>query len=109
VGRTVNSAQLLPAIRDLYSRRPEYFHHESWELAHVLFSPGLAEAVAICKETRRSKRISLWWGAVSNSTGRTLKRVPTWYLPHLNEGTGAHPPLKLNKTTKTRAVNIPFF
>ena len=62
MGRTVNSAQLLPAIRDLYSRRPEYFHYESWELAHVLFSPGLAEAVAICKETRRSKRISLWWG-----------------------------------------------
>ena len=31
----MNSAQLLPAIRDLYSRRPEYVHHEPWELAHV--------------------------------------------------------------------------
>ena len=39
----MNAAQLLPAIRDLCSRRPEYFHHEPWELAHVLFSPGLAE------------------------------------------------------------------
>ena len=34
----MNSAQLLPAIRDLYSRHPEYFQHEPWELAHVLFS-----------------------------------------------------------------------
>ena len=34
---------LLPAIRDLYSRQPEYFHHEPWELAHVLFSLGYVE------------------------------------------------------------------
>jgi hypothetical protein len=34
----MNSAQLLPAIRELYSRHPEYFHHEPWELQHVLFS-----------------------------------------------------------------------
>jgi hypothetical protein len=34
----VNSAQLLPAIRELYSRHPEYFLHEPWELVHVLFS-----------------------------------------------------------------------
>jgi hypothetical protein len=30
--------QLLPAIRDPYSRPPEYFHHEPWELQHVLYS-----------------------------------------------------------------------
>jgi hypothetical protein len=40
---TVNSAQLLPAIRDLYSRHPEYFHHEPWELQHVLYSLGYVE------------------------------------------------------------------
>ena len=34
----MNSAQLLPIIRQLFSERPEYFHHEPWELAHVLFS-----------------------------------------------------------------------
>jgi hypothetical protein len=39
----VNSTHLLPAIRELYSRRPEYFHHEPWELAHVLFSLGYVE------------------------------------------------------------------
>jgi hypothetical protein len=35
--------QLLPAIRDLYSRHPEYWHHESWELVHVLFTLGYVD------------------------------------------------------------------
>ena len=39
----MNSWQLLPAIRDLYSRQPEYFHHEPWELQHVLFSLGYTD------------------------------------------------------------------
>jgi hypothetical protein len=34
----VNSWQLFPAMRDLYSGHPEYFHHEPWELQHVLYS-----------------------------------------------------------------------
>jgi hypothetical protein len=38
--------QLLPAIRDLYSRHPEYCPHEPWELAHVLFSLGYVEDLA---------------------------------------------------------------
>jgi hypothetical protein len=42
----VNFAQLLPAIRELDSRRPEYFHHEPWELVHVLFSLGCVEDLA---------------------------------------------------------------
>jgi hypothetical protein len=43
MGGAVKSAQLLPAIRELYSRRPEYFHHEPWELQHVLFSLGYVD------------------------------------------------------------------
>jgi hypothetical protein len=46
VGGAVNSTHLLPAIRELYSRRPEYFHHEPWELQHVLFSLGCVGALA---------------------------------------------------------------
>jgi hypothetical protein len=42
----VNSAQLLPAIRELYSRRPEYFHHQAWELVHVLYSLNYTEDLA---------------------------------------------------------------
>jgi hypothetical protein len=43
VGRTVN---LLPAIGDIFSKHPEYWHHESWELAHVLFSPNYTDDLA---------------------------------------------------------------
>jgi hypothetical protein len=32
------SAELLLAIRDLYSRHPEYLHHEPWELQWLLYA-----------------------------------------------------------------------
>jgi len=35
--------ELLPAIRELYSRLPETYLLEPWELAHVLFSLGYVE------------------------------------------------------------------
>jgi hypothetical protein len=34
----VNSAQLLPAIRDLYSRLPETYHLQPWELQWMLYA-----------------------------------------------------------------------
>ena len=34
----MNSAQLLPAIRDLYSRNPEYWHLQPWELQWILYA-----------------------------------------------------------------------
>ena len=43
---SVGSAQLLPAIRDLYSRLPETYLLEPWELVHVLFSLGYVEDLA---------------------------------------------------------------
>jgi hypothetical protein len=46
MGGTVNSAQLLPAIRDLYSRHPEYLDHEAWELVHVLYSLNYTDDLA---------------------------------------------------------------
>jgi hypothetical protein len=42
----VNSAQLLPALRDLYSRLPETYHLQLWELQHVLFSLGYTDDLA---------------------------------------------------------------
>ena len=39
----MTSAELLPIVRDLYSRHPEYRDHETWELAHVLWSLGYVE------------------------------------------------------------------
>jgi hypothetical protein len=46
----MNAAQLLPAIRELYSRHPEYFHHEPWELVHVLYSLNYTDDLADEKE-----------------------------------------------------------
>jgi hypothetical protein len=43
---SVGSAELLLAIRDLYSRRPEYFLHEAWELVHVLYSLNYTDDLA---------------------------------------------------------------
>jgi hypothetical protein len=42
----MNSAQLLPAIRDLYSRLPETYHLEPWELQHLLYSLGYLDDLA---------------------------------------------------------------
>ena len=42
----VNSALLLPAIRELYSRHPEFVHHEPWELEHVLYSLNYTDDLA---------------------------------------------------------------
>jgi hypothetical protein len=39
----VNAAQLLPAIRELYSRQPEAFYLQPWELQHLLWSLGYVE------------------------------------------------------------------
>ena len=42
----MNAAQLLSAIRELYSRHPEYFHHEPWEQVHVLYSLNYTDDLA---------------------------------------------------------------
>jgi hypothetical protein len=46
VGGAVNSAQLLSAVQDLYSRLPETYALEPWELQHVLFSLGYTDDLA---------------------------------------------------------------
>jgi hypothetical protein len=42
----VNSWQILPSIRDLYSRLPEMYYLQPWELQHVLFSLGYTDDLA---------------------------------------------------------------
>ena len=42
----MNTAQLLPAVRDLSSRLPETYHRQPWELQHVLFSLGYTDELA---------------------------------------------------------------
>ena len=40
------SARLLPAIRDLYSRQPEMYSLEVWELHSALFVLGYTDDLA---------------------------------------------------------------
>ena len=42
----MSAAQLLPALRDLYSRLPEMYYRQPWELQHVLFSLGYTDDLA---------------------------------------------------------------
>jgi hypothetical protein len=42
----VNTTQLLPALRDLYSRLPEMYLRQPCELQHVLFSLGYVDDLA---------------------------------------------------------------
>jgi hypothetical protein len=39
----VSSAELVPALRDLYSRLPEMYFRQPWELQHVVFSLGYTD------------------------------------------------------------------
>ena len=39
----MNAAQLLPAVRDLYSRHPEMHDLEPWELQSALFVLGYTD------------------------------------------------------------------
>ncbi len=42
----MDSIDLLPAVRDVYSRRPETRDLMAWELQHVLFSLGYTDDLA---------------------------------------------------------------
>jgi hypothetical protein len=66
MGSAVNSAQLLPAIRELYSRHPEYCHHEPWKLQWLLYALNytdeleneaeIAEAVEVARQDWPQRR-----------------------------------------------------
>jgi hypothetical protein len=40
---SASGAKILPAVRDIYSRLPEYYHLQAWEMQHVLFSLGYTD------------------------------------------------------------------
>jgi hypothetical protein len=64
----MNAAQLLPAVRDLYSRHPEYRRHEPWELAQVLWSLNYTDELADEGEIGAAAEVARqdypeWWRA----------------------------------------------
>ncbi len=34
----MTSAEIVPLLRELFSRNPEYLHHEPWELQWILYA-----------------------------------------------------------------------
>ena len=85
------SRDLLPALRDLFSERPEYRHHEPWELAHVLYSLGYVEdfppeaEITLAAEVTRADRLRAFdqlllrrfQGKVGRGLALDLSRRPT--------------------------------
>ena len=65
----MNSAQLLPALRDLYSRLPETYDLQPWELQHVLFSLGyvddLTDEAEIAAAVEVARQDWPQWGRVA--------------------------------------------
>jgi hypothetical protein len=64
----MNAAQLLPAVRDLYSRHPEYGHLQPWELQHVLWSLNYTDELADEHEIAAAAEVARqdypeWWRA----------------------------------------------
>jgi hypothetical protein len=43
MGAGMNASAILPLLRDLYSKHPEYLTLEAWELQQVLWSLGYVE------------------------------------------------------------------
>jgi hypothetical protein len=39
----MSAAELVPCLRDLYSRLPEMYYRQPWELVHVLCSLGYTD------------------------------------------------------------------
>jgi hypothetical protein len=38
-----DSRDILPMLRDLFSKHPEYRQHKAWELQHVLWNLGYSD------------------------------------------------------------------
>ena len=49
---------LLPTIRELFSRFPEYRHHQSWELQWLLFALGYTGNLASEAEIERAVEVA---------------------------------------------------
>jgi hypothetical protein len=51
--------ELLPLLRDLFSRSPQYRYLEAWELQHVLWSLGYVEDLADEGEIEAARVVAL--------------------------------------------------
>jgi hypothetical protein len=64
----MNAPNILPLLRDLYGRHPEYRHLEAWELQSALFVLGYADElldeweIAAAADVARQD-LPEWWRA----------------------------------------------
>src|SRR5215208_2038559 len=75
---SVGSAELLPAVRDLYSRLPETYRLEPWELQHMLYSLGYVDDLAdeaIFASSARWREETTHSVEVSSMSERELDRL----------------------------------
>ena len=55
----MNAAELLPLIRELFSRNPEYRHHQAWELQWILFSLNYTPRLEAESEIEAARQVAL--------------------------------------------------
>jgi hypothetical protein len=55
----VTAWELLPLLRDLFSRSPQHRYLEPWELQHVLWSLGYVEDLADEGEIEAARVVAL--------------------------------------------------
>jgi|SRR5215203_3069049 len=76
---SVGSTQLLSAIRDLYSRLPETYLLEPWELVHVLYSLNYTDDLADEAEITAAIEVAGGTGRnVARSSRSTVERTKPW-------------------------------
>jgi hypothetical protein len=64
----MNASAILPTLRDLYSKLPEYLDLEAWELQHVLWSLGYTNNLEDEAESSAAVEVARqdwpeWWRA----------------------------------------------
>jgi hypothetical protein len=78
----MNAAELLPLIRDLYSKHPEMLTLEPWEMQHVLWSLGYSneQLTQLTELTKNpllvSKMKSLLNGRRAETHRKQIRRIP---------------------------------
>jgi hypothetical protein len=55
----VTTWELLPHLRDLFSRFPEFRHHASWELQRLLFALGYSDELECEHEIDLARALAL--------------------------------------------------
>jgi hypothetical protein len=93
----MNAWQLLPAVRELYSRLPEMYYRQPWELQHVLFSLG---------SPIEPRSILARWERSTPEASASSAWVSPWARLHHRKPLTASVSLQLRLRAGSRGVNL---